>query len=66
MMKSVMLLGHMIIDTLAQVQQLDPAQGDWYVGPKELDVWVDVSSLAAGVALHADGGITEMHVGCGR
>ena len=33
------------------MQQDDLAYGDWYVDSKELNVWVDASSVAIGVAL---------------
>ena len=46
-------------DTLTWVWQLDPAQGRWSVNMKELNVWVNKSSLAVGVVLDADGAIIE-------
>lgn len=33
------------------MKQNDPAGGDWCVNGWEINVWVDVSSLAIGVAL---------------
>lgn len=33
--------------------------GEWYMDTRELDVWVDPSSLAVGVVLYTDGTITE-------
>lgn len=65
MTKSVMLLGRMIIHTCPGTATRS-CLGRLVCGPRELDVWVNVSSLAAGVALYADGGIIEMYVGCGR
>ena len=47
------------MDTFAQVQQLDPAQGGWCKDIKELNVWLDVSLLVVGVALDAKGAIIE-------
>ena len=41
----------MMFETIESVQQDDPACGDWCVDSKELNVWVDASSLAIGVAL---------------
>ena len=37
--------------TVDSVQRDDPAHGDWCVDGRELNVWVDASSLAIGVAL---------------
>ena len=36
-------------------QQLDPAQGEWCVDTKKLDIWLDMSSLAVGVVLNTKG-----------
>ena len=41
----------MMFETIESVQQDDPAHGDWCVDSKELNVWVNASSLAIGVAL---------------
>ena len=41
----------MMSKTIESVQQDDPACGDWCVDNKELNVWVNASSLAIGVAL---------------
>ena len=44
-------LQHMMSKTIESVQQDDLACGDWCVDSKELNVWVDASSLAIRVAL---------------
>ena len=45
------LLQRMISETVDFVRWDDPAHGDWCVDRRELNVWVDDSSLAIGVAL---------------
>ena len=45
------ILQHMMFETIESVQQDDPACRDWCVDSKELNAWVDASSLAIGVAL---------------
>ena len=40
----------MMSETIGSVLQDDPACGDWCVDSKELNIWVDASSLAIGVA----------------
>ena len=40
----------MMFKAIESVQQDDPARGDWCVVSKKLNVWVDASSLAIGVA----------------
>ena len=41
----------MMFETIESVQQDDPACRDWCVDSKELNIWVDASSLAIRVAL---------------
>ena len=41
----------MISENVDSVRRDDPAHGDWCVDGRELNVWVDASSLAIGVAL---------------
>ena len=41
----------MMPKTIESLRQDDPACGDWCVDSKELNVWVDASSLAIDVAL---------------
>ena len=43
-------LQRMMFKTIESLQQDDPARRDWCVDSKELNVWVDASSLATGVA----------------
>ena len=45
------LLQRMISETVDSVRWGDPAHGDWCLDGRELNVWVDASSLAIGVAL---------------
>ena len=45
------LLQRMISQTVDSVRRDDPAHGDWCVDGRELNAWVDDSSLAIGVAL---------------
>ena len=45
------LLVHMVKETIARVNQDDPAKGDWCVQGDELNVWVGVSSLVIGAAI---------------
>ena len=45
------LLQCMISENVDSVRRDDPAHGDWCVYGWELNVWVDASSLAIGVAL---------------
>ena len=45
------ILQRLMFETIESVQQDDPAHRDWCVDSKELNVWVDASSLATGVAL---------------
>ena len=45
------LLRRMVSETVCSVQRDDPARGDWCAEGQELNVWVDASSLAIGVAL---------------
>ena len=45
------ILQRMMFEIIESVQQDDLAHGDWCVNSKELNVWVDTSSLAIGVAL---------------
>ena len=45
------LLQHMISKTVDSVWQDNPAHGDWCVDGRELNVWVDASTLTIGVAL---------------
>ena len=40
-----------ISETVDSVQRDDPAHGDWCIDGQELNMWVDASSLATGVAL---------------
>ena len=40
----------MLSKTVDSVRRDDPAHGDWCVDGRELNVWVDASSLAIGVA----------------
>lgn len=42
-------MGHMIMDMLTRIQQINPTQEEWYVDPRKLDVCVDMSSLAVGI-----------------
>ena len=44
-------LQHMMFETIESVQQDDPACGDWCVDSKEMNIWVNASSVAIGVAL---------------
>ena len=41
----------MIVEKLIRVHQDDPALGDWCVAEKEINLWVDASSLAMGMIL---------------
>ena len=52
-------LRSMLLDTMARVHQNDPVRGEWCVDAKELNVWVDASSLATGVVLTTDGSAVE-------
>ena len=45
------LMQHMIFETVDSVRQDDPAHGEWRVDGRELNIWVNASSLAIGVAL---------------
>ena len=45
------LLQRMVSETVRSVQGDDPAHGDWCAEGQELNVLVDASSLAIGVAL---------------
>ena len=52
-------LRKMVAETVAGVAKEDPARGDWCVNGREIDVWVDASSLAIGVLLEQDGAALE-------
>ena len=53
------LLQRMISETVDFVRRDDPAHGDWCVDGRELNVWVDASSLAIGVALEGHETVLE-------
>ena len=44
----------MITERVERVTDKDPAQREWYVNEEEINVWVDVSSLASGLLLEKD------------
>ena len=45
----------MVSETIARIRQEDPAQGPWCVDGRDVNVWVDASSVATGVLLERDG-----------
>lgn len=49
----------MLTETVAKVCEMDPMRGDWCIDGSEMKVWVDISSVATGVALEVNGGIVE-------
>ena len=53
------LLIGMVVENVTRVKKKDPARGDWCVQGKEMNVWVDASSLAIGVPLEKNGAIIE-------
>jgi len=52
-------LKRMMAEVVTKVCQDDPTRGDWCVAGRELNAWVDASSLATGVVLERDGAIVE-------
>ena len=53
------LLIGMVVETITRVKKNDPAKGDWCVQGKEMNVWVDASSLAIGVLLEKNEAVIE-------
>ena len=53
------LLIGMAAETVTRVKKNDPARLDWCVQGKEMNVWVDASSLAIGVLLEKNGAVIE-------
>ena len=49
----------MLAETMARVCDSDPVGVDWCVESNEMNVWVDTSSMAMGVALGVNGSIVE-------
>ena len=39
------LLVCIVTETIARLKKSDPARGDWYMQGKEMNIWVDASSL---------------------
>ena len=52
-------LCHILAETLTRLWEADPIGGNWYINGKEIIVWVDVSSIAIGVALETNGMVIE-------
>ena len=48
-----------LAETLTRVREADPVGGNWCMDGKEITVWVDVSSVATGVALETNGMVIE-------
>lgn len=44
----------MLTESITRVQQYDTVQGQWYVDRKEMNLWVDASSLVVGVSLEVN------------
>ena len=53
------LLTTMITEVVTRVRKEDPMWGKWCVDGPELDIWVDVSSLATGVSMEHDRAVVE-------
>ena len=53
------LLQRMVSETVHSVQRDDLAHGDWCTEGQELNVWVDASSLAIGLALERHEAVLE-------
>ena len=53
------LLIGMVAETVTRVKKNDPARGDWCVQGKEMNVWVDASSLTIGVLLEKNRAVIE-------
>lgn len=49
----------MMFETIDAVKRDDPAREDWCVDGRELNVWVDSSSLTTGVVLERRGTVLE-------
>ena len=49
----------MVQETIARVMQSNPSQGLWCTTGQDINVWVDTSSLAAGVLLECDDVVFE-------
>lgn len=52
-------LCQVLVETMTRVHEMDPVGGDWCMDDNEMKVWVDVSSLATGMALETNGSIIE-------
>ena len=46
------------METIVRVES-DPARGDWYMQGKEMNVWIDASSLVIGVLLEKNGAVIK-------
>ena len=53
------LLVCMVTETIARVKKSNPAWGDWCVQGKEMNIWVDTSSLAIRFLLEKNGAVIE-------
>ena len=53
------LLQRMVSETVHSVQRDDPAHGNWCAEGQELNVWVNASFLAIGVALERHEAVLE-------
>ena len=52
-------LCHILAETLTRVREADPIGENWCMDSKEITVWVDASSVAAGVAWEMNGTVIE-------
>ena len=52
-------LSQILAETLTRVREADPVGGNWCTDGKEITVWVDVSSVATGVALETNEMVIE-------
>ena len=52
-------LCQILAETLTRVREADPVGGNWCMDSKEITVWVDVSSVATGVALETNMTVIE-------
>ena len=53
------LLVCMVTETIVRVKNSNPTRGDWCVLEKEINVWVDASSLVIVVLLEKNGAVIE-------
>ena len=49
----------MLSDVIARLVQKDPVQGDWSMDGLEVTVWIDASSLAAGIVVESGESLIE-------